>query len=212
MNRIFFFDTETTGFPIYKEPSGGENQPHIVQIAVGVVDADTRRVITSTSLIAKPDGWSIPEEVTQIHGITNEHAHDVGVPERLLVEMAYQLWLTAHLRVAHVRQFDDRIMRIALKRFGYGDEIADAFKAGPGECTAQLSRPICEVAPSEAQRKYTSFKTKTPTLAEAYEFFTGQPLDGAHSAVADLKGCMAVYWAIQDRLAAGSLAGEPAFA
>jgi DNA polymerase-3 subunit epsilon len=36
------FDTETTGIPDWKMPSESEYQPHLVQLAAILVDADTR--------------------------------------------------------------------------------------------------------------------------------------------------------------------------
>jgi hypothetical protein len=39
---------------------------------------------------------------------------------------------------------------------------------------------------------------KSPNLGEAYEHFTGRPLEGAHNAMVDVKACMAVYFAIKD--------------
>jgi len=42
-------------------------------------------------------------------------------------------------------------------------------------------------------------KPKTPKLSEAYQFFTGRDLDGAHNAMVDVDGCIAVYWAVRDR-------------
>lgn len=179
------FDFETTGLPIWKEPSSDPAQPHIVQAAAMLVDDDARRTVASIDLIAKPDSWTIPEDMTEIHGITNEYAQAVGVPENLIVELIYQMWLQCDCRLGHVQSFDTRIMRIALKRFGYGDEIADAWKAGNAECTAKLAKPIMGL-------------TKFPKLTEAYKHFTGKDLEGAHSAMPDVLACLEVYRCIQE--------------
>lgn len=184
--NLFVFDTETTGLPAFKDPSDAPHQPHIVQAAALVVDSDTRRVIAGVNMIVKPDGWVIPDEVAAIHGITTERALAVGVDESLVAEVMLDLWRTCDLRIGHNQQFDARIMRIALKRFA-SDEVADEWKAGASECTCFGARPHTKLP-----------KNKLPTLAEAYKHFTGKPLENAHSALADVEGCMAVYWAIQD--------------
>jgi len=197
--KLFFYDFETTGLPDYKQPSEAAHQPHIVQAAAAVIDSETRDVIASLDFTVRPDGWTIPDEVAAIHGITTERALDTGVDEDLVVRAMHQLWLTAGLRVGHNESFDARIMRIGMKRFMKDDEIADAFKAGPTECTARLSSPICQLPPTENMKAKTSFKHKTPTLSEAYLFFKGVPLENAHSAWADVEACWKIYWAIKDR-------------
>src|SRR3546814_8588471 len=40
---------------------------------------------------------------------------------------------------------------------------------------------------------------KNPNLGEAYEFFTGEKLQNAHSAMADVLGCIAVYFGVKDK-------------
>jgi len=82
-NILFFTDAETTGLPIWKEPSEDERQPHIVQLAGLLVNEDTQRVIQSIDVIIKPDGWVIPSEAIEIHGITNHLAENVGIPENV---------------------------------------------------------------------------------------------------------------------------------
>jgi DNA polymerase-3 subunit epsilon len=44
-------------------------------------------------------------------------------------------------------------------------------------------------------------KFKTASLGEAYRNFTGKELEGAHSARADVNGCMEVYFAIKGEAA-----------
>ncbi|MCK4621311.1 MAG: hypothetical protein KAT62_03750 [Desulfuromonadales bacterium] len=50
MKPVIFYDTETTGLPDWKNPSGGETQPHIVQIGAILADEDTKRVLGSVDL------------------------------------------------------------------------------------------------------------------------------------------------------------------
>ncbi len=196
MKESFFFDFETTGLPVFKEPSGGDNQPHIVQVAAVLCDAETRKVKQTIDVIIKPDGFDIPQEVTDIHGITNEYAHDVGVPEKLAFEMFFAMW-NGNLRVAHNTTFDNRIARIGTKRF-FSEDLQVAWKEGEYQCTGLLSKPIMQMLPKGR------YGYKMPKLSEAYEHFTGKPLKDAHTAISDVNACMEVYWAIQDRAEAAA--------
>jgi len=186
MNLALFYDTETTGLPLFKEPSEHPDQPHIVQLAACLVDLDTRNTIASMDVIVKPDGWIIPEAVTVIHGITTEHAMDVGIPEKMAINMLIALW-NERTRIGHNESFDARIVRIAQMRHNFSQELQEDWKAGQAECTCWLSRPHTKLE-----------KNKLPKLGEAYQHFTGKPLENAHSAMADVLGCMTVYFAIQD--------------
>ena len=204
MNLALFFDTETTGLPLFKEPSEDPRQPHIVQLAAALVDLDRRRAIASMDVIVRPAGWVIPDDVAALHGITTEHAMDVGVPEALAVDMLLDLW-QGRLRIAHNESFDARIVRIAMKRYndGYQPVLAiqpsDTWKAGVAECTATMATPLCALPPTEKMRKAGRHHYKTPNLGEAYKHFTGRQLENAHTALADVQACMAVYFAIQDQ-------------
>lgn len=197
MNLALVYDTETTGLPLFKEPSEHPDQPHIVQLAACLVDVDTRHTISSMDVIIRPDGWVIPDEVAAVHGITTGHALDVGIPEEMAVGMFMELHAKGGFRVAHNEQFDARIVRIALMRH-VGQEAADIWKAGKAECTALLSTPICQIPPTAKMVKAGFNKFKTANLGEAYRHFTGKELENAHSAMADVQGCMAVYFAIRD--------------
>jgi DNA polymerase III subunit epsilon len=196
MNLAVVYDTETTGLPLFKEPSEDPRQPHIVQLAACLVDLDTRRTISMLDVICKPDGWLIPDEVTAIHGITTEHAADVGVPESLAVEMLLEM-VGDRLRIAHNEQFDARIVRIACMRHFEASQ-ADEWKGGKAACTALLATPIMKLPPTDRMRAAGFNKHKTANLREAVQHFTGKPLENAHSALADVRGCMDVWFAIQD--------------
>jgi DNA polymerase-3 subunit epsilon len=182
-----FWDTETTGKPLYGQPSELPEQPHLVQLAAVMCDEISGQIMQSIDVIIRPNGWTIPDEVTKIHGITTEYAANVGVPEEMSVMMFMELWFRCDKRVAHNEKFDARIMRIALKRYKFDEKIIDAWKEGQSECTMLASTDVLKL-PKEKGGGY-----KWPSLSEAYEYFTGQPLQNAHSAMADVMGCIAVY-------------------
>lgn len=203
MNAALFYDTETQGLPDFKAPSEAPHQPHIVQLGARLIDMDTRKSIASMDVIVKPNGWTIPEEVSKIHGITTEHAMDVGIPEEMAVEMLLAMWAGRPL-IGHNEQFDRRIIRIGIKRFidpldtNLVIPVSDEWKAAKGECTCLLATPICKIPPTAKMKAAGFNKFKSANLTEAHLHFTGQPLKDAHSAMADVDGCLAVYWAIKD--------------
>lgn len=184
MSLIFFYDTETTGLPAFKDPSDAPHQPHIVQVAAGLVDSETRKVLSSLDLVIKPDGWEIPDEVVKLHGITTADAARIGIDESLATELVLDLWRNADLRVGHNVSFDDRIMRIAFKRYA-NETVAEEWKAGNKFCTCWQSKP------------YVNHSGKLPTLAEAYAHFVGGTFDDAHTARADMEACAAIYFAMK---------------
>lgn len=188
MNTILFFDTETTGLPVWKEPSGSDKQPHLVQLAAILCNADTWKIIESMDVIIKPDGWEIPQETIDVHGITNEMALKVGMPEEKALELFLELRGNAD-RVSYNKTFDQRIIRIATKRYSTDEVIEKWAIKDDFHCAMMLAKPIVK-CPAKTKGKF-----KYPKLQEAYEHFFGEKFDGAHSAMVDTKACMKVYWA-----------------
>lgn len=191
-NLALVYDTETSSLPLWKEPSGHPDQPHIVELAAKRVNLDTREVVSKMNVIIKPDGWIIPADVTAIHGITMERAMDEGIPEKDAVEMLLAMW-DGVLLIGHNESFDRRMVRIGIKRFL--DPIAadptqllsETWKAAKADCTCWLSRPYTKLP-----------KNKSPKLTEAYLHFFGKSMEGAHTAMGDVDGCLEVFWAIKD--------------
>lgn len=202
--RAAFYDTETTGMPLWGEPSEDPRQPHIVQIAALLVDLDTWATVASIDLTIAPTDWEIPADVVAIHGITTEHARAVGVSETLALELFCQLWARAQVRVAHNESFDARIIRCALHRFAgdAGLPGPEHWKAGIAECTQLMSTPILKLPATDKMRRAgMGSRVKSANLREAYRHFMGTELVGAHSAMADAQGCRDVYKAIRSRAA-----------
>ncbi len=184
MNKVLAYDAETNGLPVWQKPSGLPCQPHIVQLAAILADLETGKVFSDFNVIIQPDGWEIPDEAIDVHGITWEMAMDVGMSESLAVEMLLDLAKTADLnsgikRVSYNRTFDQRIVRIALKRF-YNEEIQDA-------AWAEKENHDCAMLMAN---KAIGGKNK---LEAAYKYYFGKDLVGAHNAGVDAKACLDVY-------------------
>lgn len=190
--QILFFDTETTSLPVWNEPSEGPNQPHIVELAAKLVDLESREVIATLDTIIKPDGWVIPADMTEIHGITTEKALAEGIPESEALNRLMTLWRQSNFRVAHNQSFDERIVRIAIKRF-LSEEVAEQWKAGEKQCTGLITKPLMQMPPKG------KYGWKMPKLSEAYEHYVGKPMENAHRAMSDVDACMAVYFAVLDQ-------------
>ena len=183
MSTNLFFDTETTGLPDWKKPSGDECQPHLVQLAAILQGEDFE---TSFDVIIKPNGWVIPEETSEIHGITQERALDEGIAEEEALQKFIELYDRCDLRVAHNTTFDNRIIRIALKRY-MPDLIPDeVWKDKSGYyCTLINARKIMGGSSGHM-------------LAECYQHFCGKEMESAHNAMADTRACMEIYEAMKN--------------
>jgi DNA polymerase-3 subunit epsilon len=191
VNLRLFWDTETQRLPLFDQPSEDERQPHLCSLAALLIEMETRRTVSSMNVTIRPDGWTIPAETTQIHGISTEYAMDVGVPESLALEMFLHMW-DGRPRVAYNESFDARIIRIAMHRFATHGYEHEQWKDGPAECAMKMATPIVKIPSPKGNG------CKWPKLSEAYKHFTGKDLVGAHSAMADTLACRDVFFAIKD--------------
>jgi DNA polymerase-3 subunit epsilon len=196
MKLALVYDTETQGLPLFSQPSDDPRQPHIVQLGARLIDLDKREIISTLDVVIRPDGWEIPYEVAAIHGITTERATLVGISEAAALEVFLDMWSRAGVRIGHNEIFDSRIIRIAQKRFG--NTNTDAWQKGLAECTAKMATPIIKLPPTAKMVAAGRHHPKTPNLGEAYRFFTGHELEGAHSALVDVDACIACYYAMTD--------------
>lgn len=192
---IVVIDCETTGIPIWDQPSADPRQPHLVQLAM-IQFAEDGTELSARSVMIRPDGWVIdPEsEASKVHKITHERAMAEGIPE----EHAVALWLVAVARatctVAHNHPHEKRIMRIAMARAGYQKDFADFIGTRPSFCTAAKSRALVQAPPTDKMLAAGQKHAKPPKLSECVRHFFGCEIEGAHDALVDSKWCAATYW------------------
>lgn len=184
-----FVDTETTGKALHKCPPDHPDQPRIAQLAAILYDQQ-RRIVAEFNCLIKPDGWTIPAEATEVHGITTTQADAFGLKIGTALGVLCQFVKRAQLLVAHNAAFDTLVIQSELCRLK-NPEFLGIFMQIERYCTMEASTNILRI-PSP----YRAGEHKWPKLAEAYLHFTGRPLEGAHDASADTKGCAAVYFAM----------------
>jgi DNA polymerase-3 subunit epsilon len=191
---LVFFKVETTGLPDYSAPSESDNQPHIVSLAALKVDAETREVIQTIDSVVKPNGWDVPQESIDLHGITLICAEKIGLPEGLVLDDFVQLQKGCEV-ISHSAAFAARILRIAHKRY-HGDKIADEHKEKGYTCTAKMVKDVVKIPAAKAGTY------KQPTLAEAYQYFKGAEFLDAkpRTAIYGAHACMDIYFGYKDLL------------
>lgn len=181
--RYLFFDTETAGLPRdYKAPSSDtDNWPRLVQLAWIVTDDEGNR-LRSENLIIRPDGFEIPVETSNIHGITTERALKEGVALADAIESFRNDLKMADRIVGHNISFDKKIVGAELVRLGLKDEL-DGMKS---LCTMMASIDYCQL-PGKYGFKY-------PRLQELYVKLFGREFEDAHNAMCDIDATEQCFW------------------
>ena len=197
--KLLVFDTETTGVPLWNEPSEHPGQPHLVELAAILLDTDTREEIRDISRIVLPDGWTIPDETAAIHGITTERAILDGHPEPLVVGNWMALAEDADEITSFGISFDMRIMRIAMLRSGKDKTYCDAWALERrASCVMRRCTPVCKLPPTDKMMASGRKTFKTPNLSEACEAMMGRKLEGAHSAMVDARATVDLWFKLRE--------------
>lgn len=183
-----FFDTETTGLPkSWKAPvSDLGNWPHIVQIAWALFDNAGKQVGFQDYLV-KPEGFTIPESATAIHGISTERALQDGLSMgEVLKEFSKAVGSAARL-VAHNLDFDEKLVRVELLRQG----LPDAFGKIPKICTMKSSTSYCKIP--------GPYGDKWPKLSELHIKLFEVDFEDQHNAASDVLCCAKCFFELRRR-------------
>lgn len=191
MAKHLVFDTEVQHLPLKGTPSDDPRQPHIVELAAILWDDEDDTTEEYCTLI-KPDGWESSPEALAVHGITAERGYAEGIYEVDALDRFHGMRKQASIKVAHNIFFDNRIIRIAYKRF-YSPEEADSWSASLGYCTCTKACPIVKLPPTERMLQYGFNKFKNPSLSECIKHFFDEELIDAHSALADCRATLRLY-------------------
>ncbi|MDB4635775.1 DNA polymerase III subunit alpha [Flavobacteriaceae bacterium] len=173
------FDTETTGLPKrWNAPvTDTDNWPRCIQIAWQLHDAMGNLLDHQDYLVA-PDGFDVPFEAEQIHGISTALAQDQGLPLLEVLERFTKALEKCHFVVGQNVGFDLNIMGAEFHRAGVENLLTQ--KPVLDTCTEQTAM-MCEIPGGRGG------KFKLPTLTELHQHLFGEPFGEAHNATADVE-------------------------
>lgn len=192
---ILALKADTNGLPLYNKPSDDHGQPHIVSLAMMLINPATRDVVDAFHEIVSPDGWDIPAQATNIHRIDMEQARRVGISEIGAVR-AYRLFQSRALnQLGWTAHFDRRIIRIAMFRATMSRLEIEAMEARlPLIDVAPKCTQICKIAPSDKMMATGRRAFKQPTLTEAVREMLGAEMVPERTAMTDLTATLQLYW------------------
>ncbi|MBR2732728.1 MAG: 3'-5' exonuclease [Selenomonadaceae bacterium] len=185
---VLFLDTETTGIPdrAAKWDVDFMEYPHVVQLA-------WLHGCKAENHIIRPDGWVIPEDAQQVHGITTEYALEHGEPFAAVVDLLIQDCHEAGLICGNNIHFDTGIIKANILRelgreYYDANDVESALYKGKRIDTMRSTMKWVDA-------RFASGRLKFPNLGELYDrCFPGETFD-AHDALEDCKAvarCMPV--------------------
>lgn len=176
-----FFDTETTGVP------PGSDKVHMCQLA-WILQSDTAKNLAHGNFLIQPDGWTIPDEVAKIHGITTAIANTEGYPVGEVLSVFTATCYFPIQVVAHNIQFDDAIVGAEFSRLGWDNPLDGKERL----CTMRASTELCGLRRRDGGLKW-------PKLIELHTHLFGLGFEGAHNALNDVKALAKCFWELRYR-------------
>ena len=173
------FDTETTGLPKnWNAPyTDTDNWPRCIQIAWQLHD-DMGKLIEHQDYLVKPDGFTIPFDAEQIHGISTELAEQKGIPLAEVLEKFNIAMSKTKFIVGQNVKFDLNIMGAEFHRLSVENPLQELPVLDT--CTEHTAK-LCQIPGGRGG------KFKLPTLTELHQYLFGEPFGEAHNATADVE-------------------------
>lgn len=181
-----FFDTETVGLPRnWKAPvTDLSNWPRLVQLAYHIYDGNGNKVSEFDHII-RPDGFTIPTEASNIHGITTARAIAEGKDILTVLQEFHGFVNSSSYLVAHNMSFDQNIMGAELLRNGFSNIIQTKNRI----CTMQSTTDFCAIP--------GNYGNKWPKLSELHYKLFNCDFEEAHNAAVDITITAKCFWELR---------------
>lgn len=182
---FLIFDTETTGLPLDKNAplTNFDNWPRLVQLAWQIHD-EKGKFIKAENHIVKPEGFIIPINASMVHGISTEHALNVGENLSDVLDIFTAALKEVKYVVGHNVRFDLNVVGCEYLRIK-GVNPLDAMDV-IDTCTEKTA-DFCKLGVGRGGRH------KLPKLAEIHQLLFNEGFDMAHNASADVEATARVF-------------------
>ena len=185
-----FFDTETTGLPMYDNIPAEvhpANWPRLVQLSWILTDGQGK-ILKEMNKYIIPDGFTIPHEASRIHGISTAYARYWGERLERVLHVFNKSLRKADYVVCHNTWFDMNVICAEMIRMQIPTKIRDK----QSYCTMLSGTDLCAL-------QYTFSEYKWPKLQELYHEWFHKYFSDAHDALADVRAVVECFWEMRDR-------------
>ena len=174
-------DTETTGLTSlsFVTERNYQQWPRLVQIAWGIIMDD--QVHLQRTEIIRPEGFSIPTNAVEVHGISQTQALEHGKNLKETLIDLNETMKSAHTIIAHNLKFDLGILQSESIRTGVFLEFP-----GKRRCTAFMGQKYMR---KEKKQRLSKF----PELSKLYKTLFGREHKVLHKAHSDMIACGELY-------------------
>ena len=176
---FLIFDTETTGLPKnWNAPiTDVDNWPRCVQIAWQLHDK-YGELIEQQDYLIKPEGYNIPYDAEQIHGISTQLAESKGKSLETILHLFNEALSKSKFVVGQNVKFDLNIIGCEYVRTNIDSPLSNILVLDT--CT-ETTATLCQL-PGGRGGKY-----KLPTLTELHSHLFNSAFSEAHNATADVE-------------------------
>lgn len=193
-NIKLFIDTETTGLPLNDNLpyTDLKNWPYLVQVAL-LIEDDNYGILAKRNIILKPDGYTIPESATKIHGISNERAVKNGEDRDKVISFLDLALYKSDIIIGHNVSFDLNVIKSEIIRIKGIENALFEKKKHIVIDTMKMGRNICKIP----NLSFHTRLNKYPKLDELYYKLFNKHFNNQHDAMADVQAAYDCYYELK---------------
>lgn len=188
--QYLFFDTETTGLPYHDNITAEEspaNWPRLVQLSWIMTDGEGK-ITKEMNKFVIPEGFVIPADTTEIHGISTEYASYWGEKLERVLHVFNKSLNKADYIICHNTWFDINVIYVEMKRLNIPTRLMEK----KSYCTMLTGTDLCAI-------EWDGPGYKWPTLQELYKYLFRKDFSDDHDALADVRAVASCFREMRDR-------------